>query len=69
MTIQKAFTRASLIARLEAGPLGSYLADLEAALCERHYATETIQKCLHSALPKGPRRTPSPLDRGGRATC
>ena len=49
MTIQKAFTRASLIARLEAGPLGSYLADLEAALCERHYATETMQKCLHAA--------------------
>jgi site-specific recombinase XerD len=49
MTIQKAFKRASLIARLESGPLGSYLDDLEAALCEQRYATGTIQKYLRAA--------------------
>jgi site-specific recombinase XerD len=49
MTIQKAFKRASLLARLESGPLGSALADLEAALGEQRYATRTIQKYLQAA--------------------
>ena len=41
MTLQNAFIRASVIAYLESGPLGAYLADLATALSNQHYAAHT----------------------------
>lgn len=43
------FTRASLLANLESGPLGQYLSDLAIALQAQGYSTHTIQKYLHAA--------------------
>jgi len=43
------FTRASVLTKLEAGPFGPYLSDLVTALQQQRYATDTIQRYLHSA--------------------
>lgn len=43
------FTRASLLAKLQSGPLGPYLPDLVSALQQQRYASHTIQKYLHAA--------------------
>jgi len=43
------FTRTSLLTKLEAGPFSPYLPDLVTALQQQRYATDTIQKYLHSA--------------------
>jgi len=49
MTLQNVFTRASVIAHLESGPLGIYLSDLATALNQQRYSAHTIQKYLHAA--------------------
>src|SRR5262249_40325827 len=49
MTLQNVFTRASVIAHLESGPLGTYLSDLATALNQQRYSAHTIQKYLHAA--------------------
>jgi hypothetical protein len=49
MSLHNVFTRASVIAHLESGPLGSYLSDLATALSGQHYAVNTIQKYLQAA--------------------
>ena len=43
------FTRTSVLTKLEAGPFGPFLSDLVTALRQQRYATDTIQKYLHSA--------------------
>jgi site-specific recombinase XerD len=47
--INNVFSRASLLAELESGPLGPYPPDLVSALQQQRYATHTIQKYLHAA--------------------
>jgi integrase len=47
--INTVFSRTSLLAELESGPLGPYLPDLVSALQQQRYATHTIQKYLHAA--------------------
>jgi site-specific recombinase XerD len=47
--IQNIFTRASVLAKLESGPLSPHLIDLVTALQQQRYATHTIQKYLHAA--------------------
>src|SRR5262249_54917974 len=49
MTLQNVFTRMSVIAHLESGPMGFYLSGFASALSEQRYAVHTIQKCLHAA--------------------
>jgi site-specific recombinase XerD len=43
------FTRASVLTKLESGPVGPYLPDLVETLHAQRYATHTIQKYLHAA--------------------
>ncbi len=43
------FTHTNVLTKLEAGPFGPYLPDLATALQQQRYATDTIQRYLHSA--------------------
>src|SRR5437870_5773149 len=43
------FTRTSVVAKLEAGPIGPYITDLVSGLQQQRYASHTIQKYLHAA--------------------
>ncbi|MCA1605098.1 MAG: site-specific integrase [Acidobacteria bacterium] len=47
--IKRIFTRATIVARLEAGPVGPHLDSLATALREQRYSTHTIQQYLRAA--------------------
>jgi site-specific recombinase XerD len=47
--VPRIFTRASVLTKLESGPVGPYLPDLAETLHAQRYTTHTIQKYLHAA--------------------